>query len=70
MIYVLFVMVMFDEIHSGGLGTFQYEFSDKTQCENSLTVMKRRFENSLKATDVKVIGYCQEVRKTKTTQKP
>lgn len=61
MSYVMFVLIIdsFSYGNGGGLGatSFQYEFKDKTQCENALKTMKRRFEiNNFK-------GYCQEVRK-------
>ncbi len=46
-------------LDAGVMGTFQYEFQDKIQCESAIKVMEKRFSKTL----VNVEGYCQQVRK-------
>lgn len=57
MAYVMFVLISTGNY--GSHSTFQYEFKDKIQCENSLATMKKKFDIG----DGRWLGYCQEVKK-------
>lgn len=57
MTYVMFVLVTVGP----GATSFQYEFKDKTQCENAIKTMVDRFQLSNFFYPVR--AYCQEVKK-------